>query len=211
MINNITFSHFEGLHKQGYSLDVVFLLTLAKQGVDVKSLCEGSPKLEVLFQGVFRKGLITDQCKLTLSGQSVLDFLQQEISETTPLKKKTNIDSEFERWWKAYPGTDTFVHKGKTFQGTRSMRVKKDDCKIKLKKILDEGEYTIDEMLEALEYEVLQKKENSVKAGENKLKYMQNTLTYLNQRTFEPYIELIKEGVSAPTEEHSVPSGSVDI
>jgi len=191
MINNITFSHFEGLHKQGYSLDVVFLLTLAKQGVDVKSLCEGSPKLEVLFQGVFRKGLITDQCKLTLSGQSVLDFLQQEISETTPLKKKTNIDSEFERWWKAYPGTDTFVHKGKTF--------------------LDEGEYTIDEMLEALEYEVLQKKENSVKAGENKLKYMQNTLTYLNQRTFEPYIELIKEGVSAPTEEHSVPSGSLDI
>ncbi len=155
--------------------------------------------------------MITDQCKLTLSGQSVLDFLQQEISETTPLKKKTNIDSEFERWWKAYPGTDTFVHKGKTFQGTRSMRVKKDDCKIKLKKILDEGEYTIDEMLEALEYEVLQKKENSVKAGENKLKYMQNTLTYLNQRTFEPYIELIKEGVSAPTEEHSVPSGSVDI
>jgi capsule polysaccharide export protein KpsE/RkpR len=91
------------------------------------------------------------------------------------------------------------------------MRVKKDDCKLKFKKILDEGEYTIDELVAALEYEVLQKKENSVKAGENKLKYMQNSLTYLNQRTFEPYIELIKEGNIVPTEEHGAPSGSVDI
>jgi len=189
---------------------MVFLLTLAKQGVDIQSLCEESPKLGALFQGVFRKGLITDQCKLTLSGQAVLDFLQEEISETTPLKKKTSIDSEFERWWKAYPGTDTFVYKGKTFSGTRSLRNKKDDCKLKLKKILDEGEYTIDELIAALEYEVLQKKENSYKAKENKLKYMQNSLTYLNQRTFESYIELIREGGTV-TESTEIPSGSVDI
>ena len=91
------------------------------------------------------------------------------------------------------------------------MRVKKDDCKLKLKKILDEGEYTTDELVAALEYEVLQKKENSVKAGENKLKYMQNSLTYLNQRTFEPFIELIREGANIPAEQPNIPSGSVDI
>ena len=65
-------------------------------------------------------------------------------------------------------------------------------------------------MVEALEYEVVQKKENSVKAGENKLKYMQNSLTYLNQRTFEPFIELIKEGVKIIPSQ-SAPKGSVDI
>jgi len=41
---------------------------------------------------------------------------------------------------------------------------------------------------------VLQKKENSVKTDANKLSFMQNSLTYLNQRTFDPFIELIKEG-----------------
>jgi hypothetical protein len=39
---------------------------------------------------------------------------------------------------------------------------------------------------------------------------MQNSLTYLNQRTFEPFIELIKEGVKIE-QQSSAPSGGVDI
>ena len=57
-------------------------------------------------------------------------------------------------------------------------------------------------MVKALEYEITQKKEESLKKGENKLNFMQNSLTYLNQRTFEPYIELLKENItitSSPT------------
>jgi hypothetical protein len=107
---------------------------------------------------------------------------------------RKKVDDEFERWWKAYPGTDTFSYKGKSFSGSRSMRVKKDECKVKLKKILEEGEYTIDELIAALEFEVLQKKENSLKTGTNKLSFQQNSLTYLNQRTFEPFIELVRAG-----------------
>jgi hypothetical protein len=38
---------------------------------------------------------------------------------------------------------------------------------------------------------------------------MQNSLTYLNQRSFEPFIELIKEG--AVIEETHKPTGSTDI
>ena len=37
-------------------------------------------------------------------------------------------------------------------------------------------------------------KENSVKTKTNRLTFMQNSLTYLNQRSFEPFIELIREG-----------------
>ena len=146
-----------------------------------------------------RKGLISEDNKLTLEGKNLLAFLDSP-SEETYVKQKRSVD-EFDRWWKAYPGTDTFTHKGKSFTGTRSMRVKKDDCKLKLNKILSEGEYTIDELIAALEFEVLQKKENSVKSDSNKLSFMQNSLTYLNQRTFEPFIELIREGakvVSVP-------------
>jgi hypothetical protein len=115
----------------------------------------------------------------------------------------------FEQWWKAYPGTDTFTHKGEIFTGTRGLRVNKEECKIKFDKILGEGEYTANDMLEALQFDVLQKKENSVKAKANKLTYMQNSFSYLNQRSFEPFIELIKEG--AKIEESTKPVGGVDI
>ena len=74
------------------------------------------------------------------------------------------------------------------------MRVKKEDCKVKFNNILLEGDYTCDELIAALEYEVLQKKENSIKTKTNRVTFMQNSLTYLNQRSFEPFIELIREG-----------------
>ncbi len=205
----ITFSHFKELYKNGYDVNMVFLLKISEE-MDVIALCEDDVKLKTLLQGVIRKGLLTEQGKLTLSGRSVIEMLDKEIIEKPLSRKAPDKTDDFERWWKAYPGTDTFAYKGKTFEGTRSLRTKKDDCKIKLTKILNEGEYTIDEMVAALEYEVVQKKENSVKASENKLKYMQNSLTYLNQRTFEPFIELIKEGVKIIPSQ-SAPKGSVDI
>jgi hypothetical protein len=74
------------------------------------------------------------------------------------------------------------------------MRVKKDECKIKFDSIVGEGEYKPTELIAALEYEILQKKENSIKTKVNRLTFMQNSLTYLNQRSFEPFIELIRDG-----------------
>jgi hypothetical protein len=116
-------------------------------------------------------------------------------AKTSKIVKKTQTFAEFERWWAAYPGTDIFTHKGKSFSGGRTLRVYKDDCQVKLDAILAEGEYTVDQLIAALEYEVLQKKENSFKTGTNRLSYMQGSLTYLNQRSFQNYIELINQGV----------------
>jgi len=205
----VTFSHFEELYKNGYTLDMLFVLKLAEEA-DVMFLCNDDLKLKTLLQGMIRKGILTENGNITLSGKAVLEILNKEEVKTPLTRKIPDKTDDFERWWKAYPGTDTFTYKGKSFSGTRSMRVKKDDCKLKFTKILNEGEYTADEMIAALQLEVEQKKDNSVKASENKLKYMQNSLTYLNQRTFEPYIELIKEGATiAPSP--SIPTGSVDI
>ena len=155
-----------------------------------------------------RKGLIseTDE-KITTQGVELLKFM--ETKEATKIVKRKPATSEFEEWWKAYPGTDTFTHKGKKFSGNRGLRQNKDECRLRFDKILLEGEYTAAQLIEALAFDVLQKKENSVKTGNNKLTYMQNSLTYLNQRSFEAFIELIKEG--AKVEEANKPVGGTDI
>lgn len=186
----MTFSHFEELLKSGYSLDMLFFIMLVEDGSDVDSLCE-APKLKMLYQTVRRKGLLSETNKVTILGKQLLEFLNEEEVKM-PKKKKT--DSDFDKWWGVYPGTDTFTYKSQSFTGTRSMRAKKEDCKVKFNSIVGEGEYKPTELIAALEYEILQKKENSIKTKVNRLTFMQNSLTYLNQRSFEPFIELIREG-----------------
>lgn len=150
-------------------------------------------KIAALHQSLVRKGLITDtEDKLTTLGKELLQFI--ETKEPTKIVKKKPATTEFEEWWKVYPGTDTFTHNGKKFSGNRGLRQNKDECRLKFDKILLEGEYTAADLIAALKFDVEQKKENSVKLGTNKLTYMQNSLTYLNQRSYEPFIELIKEG-----------------
>lgn len=196
----ITPSHFEQIVNKGYSIDMICLLKMVEQGIDVTVFCSTSPKLKVMYQTLMRKGVLTEEMKLTLEGQSLMEFVNNPI-QGEYVKAKPSEDA-FERWWKAYPGTDTFTYKGKTFSGSRVLRARKEDCKAKLTKILEEGQYTIDQMLEALDYELIQKKEASLKAKTNKMVFMQNSLTYLNQRTFEPFIELIKAGAKPATGEN---------
>ena len=189
----LTFSHFKELTKAGYSLDMLCFITLIEEGNDVDVMCTDDSKMKMLYQTVRRKGLLSESNKITIIGREVLSFLNEKIEEPKiPKKKKT--DSDFDKWWLTYPGTDTFTYKSQSFTGTRGMRVKKDECKVKFNSIVGEGEYKATELIAALEYEILQKKENSIKTKVNRLTFMQNSLTYLNQRSFEPFIELIREG-----------------
>jgi hypothetical protein len=205
---NITVYHFEEILKAGYSLDIIYILKLIDEGADATALCE-NPKMSVLCQTLRRKGLLTENLKVTLIGKSMIGFLDEEGTPETKLVKEKLDPNNFDEWWKTYPGTDTFTHKDKNFTGTRSLRKNKEECKIKLNTILAEGEYTIEELIAALKYEVLQKKENSYTSKTNKLIYMQNSLTYLNQRSFEPFIELIREGKTI--EEKPIIKGGTDI
>jgi hypothetical protein len=167
-------------------------ITLVEEGNDVDVMCADDAKLKMLYQTVRRKGLLSESNKITIIGKEVLSFLNEKIEQPKIVKKKK--ESDFDKWWNRYPGTDTFTYKSESFIGTRGMRVKKEDCKIKFNNIIGEGEYTSTELIAALEYEILQKKENSLKTKVNRLTFMQNSLTYLNQRSFEPFIELIREG-----------------
>lgn len=186
---NISPSHFEELIKKGHSLDTIYLLTLINEDYDVLSLCKESIKIDTLYKSLIRKGLIVDEKTISTLGKDLLAFI--ETPSVTKLERRKDTSTEFDDWWKAYPGTDQFTYKGKTFKGTRTLRQNKEECKLKFNKILLEGEYTAKQLIDALLYDVSQKKENSVANKTNKLTYMQNSLTYLNQRTFEPIIELL--------------------
>lgn len=168
-------------------------------------MCQDSLKVANLRQGLIRKGFITDEEELTINGTELLAFVESK-GEKKYVKRKP-ATAEFDKWWKTFPGTDIFTHKNRKFSGNRSLRTGKEECRLKFEKILLEGEYTAAQLTEALEYDVLSKKEASILEGTNKLKYMQNSLTYLNQRSYEPFIELIQEGIKATP----VSSGSFDI
>ena len=204
---NLSPWHFEELIKKSYSLDHIFLLKLIEQQIDIQPLCDGSMKIAALLSGLIRKGLISEHDeKITTMGKELLTFIDSK--EEKKIVKQKPATTEFNDWWLSYPGTDTFTHKGKTFAGSRTLRQNRDECRLKYDKILLEGEYTSSQLVEALKFDVLQKKEASLKENTNKLTYMQNSFTYLNQRSYEPFIELINAGIII---KETKSNGSTDI
>ena len=186
--------HFVEIMKKAHSLDTLFLLKLIEEGYSVQTLCTDSAKIKNIYSGIVRKGFVTTEGKITLTGKDLLKFMT--TPEGSKLVKRAPDKGDFDTWWKAYPGTDTFIHNGRRFQGSRSLRAGKAKCKQAFHKILEEGEYKAEQLIKALEFDVLQKKEDSLTKSRNGLTFMQNSMTYLNQRSFESYIELMESGVS---------------
>lgn len=185
---------FKELRSRGLSLDLIFILENWED-------CRKEESIKPLLLTLDRKGYTLGGL-VTQSGKELLESLTSKKIKT---KKFPKFEDEFDRWWKIYPGTTEFTYRGRTFTGSRALRVKKEECKTKFESILSKGT-TGEEMLMALEKEIEQKKNESLKTGQNKLNFMQNTLTYLNQRTFEPYIELIKESSN-----NKPPGNTIDI
>ena len=195
---DISPSHYLNLMKKAYSLDAIYLLKLIERGDDIRELFI-SARITNVYTSLIRKGFVTAQKELTLTGKELLAYLDTDPGTMIVKKKKAKIADNFDIWWKAYPGTNTFTYKGKTFKGSRSIRTAKDKCRNKYEEIINSGEYTSQELLDALVFDVTQKKEASIKGRENKLTYMQNSLTYLNQGSYDAYVELIKEGAKIET------------
>lgn len=194
---NVTPSHFEQLLKQSYSLDHIFLLKLVEANIEIQPLIDGSMKIAGLYQSLIRKGLVSDVTQeITQIGRELLTFADTEVKE--PMKKLKQKSSDFESWWNAFPSTDNFEHKARKFPGSRALKRAREDCRIKFNKILAEGEYVAQDIVDATNLDVYLKKEASVRSGDNKLSFLQNSLTYLVQRSFEPFIEMIKTGVEVP-------------
>ena len=190
---NLTAFHFRELIVKSYSLDHIFLLKMIHEQFDLSILVKESAKIAALKQSLIRKGLITEtEDKLTTLGVELLVFIDSK--ESKKIEKKKVDDSKFEEFWSNFPGTNNFTHHGHSFTGDRSLRINKDDCRIKFDKVLLENEYTSEELIGALKLHILKIKEESVKTNVNKLTYLHNSSTYLSQRDYEPFIELIQQG-----------------
>ena len=204
---HITPQMFKELIKKSYNLDLIYLLKLIEEQHDIAPMYEDSMKIAALYQTLIRKGLITeDDEKLTNTGKDLLKFIGDQKNEE--IVKRKPITTDFEEWWKNYPPTDSFDVNGITFKGSRALRRGKQECKRKFETILNEGDYTAQQIIDALKFEVEQKIERSLKERKNMLTFMQGSVTYLNQRTFEGFIELMEQ------EDNNKPkptSGPIDI
>jgi len=209
---NVTPFHFEQLLKQSYSLDHIFLLKLVEANIDIQPLTDGSMKIAGLYQSLVRKGLVSDVTQsITQVGRELLTFADSEVKQS--MKKLKIKESEFDNWWNAFPSTDHFEYNGRKFTGSRGLKRSREDCRIKFNKILAEGEYKGEDIVNATLLDVYLKKEASVKSGENRLSFIQNSFTYITQRSFEPFLEMILTGIN-PMKMHqssNTKTGSTDI
>jgi len=187
----ITPNHYLALAKKAYSLDMIFLLKLIEEDYDIKPLVLGSKRIENVYHGLIRKLLLTDEGKLNLESKNLLKFISSE--DNIILTKRVSHDDSFDEWWKIYPGTDGFTHRNRTFSLTRNLRGDKTRARRCWKAVLDKGEYTSEEIINATKFDIAQRKEMSVKNGKNQLTYMQNSATYIYQGTFAAFIEHMRE------------------
>jgi hypothetical protein len=175
---------------------------------DIQPLYKDSMKIAALYQSLLRKGLITkDEEKLTTAGKDLLKFV--ETTDNKKIIKRKPVTTDFEEWWKNYPTTDTWTLDQHSYKGTRALRRGKEECRRKFKSIIQEGEYTAQQLIKALDYEVNQKVQRSIKERKNIMSFMQGSITYLNQRTFEAFIELMKQDKNDNTPEPT--SGPTDV
>jgi len=194
-IFNISAEGFQELQKSGLTLDQLFYLECKANKVNLRDIVS-SDKIATWRQSLIRKGFMTEEKEVSVDGFELLKAVGSgEAFKGTIEKKHESNEAAFEEWWKAYPPSDIFEYKGKRFEGVRAIKRNKTQCKEKFLQVLNEGEYTANDLIRVLEFEVHIKKEESVRRNENQMRYMVNTLSYLNQRLFEGLMELSKGSI----------------
>lgn len=202
---NITLEKYIKILDAGYSLDILYILKLIKEKVDISQEIL-HPKLGAIHQMLLRKGLATDEWKVTMDGDTLLDYLEEDGEKLKEIVKKVKTEG-FDKWWLTYCPTNHFVYKNKVFSGTQSKRIKKDDCKKLFQKIVNEG-ISAEDIIGATEYHFQVAKDLSFKHGKNEISFIGNSFRYLNERMFAPYIDMYKSKIK--TTETAL-SNAVDI
>jgi len=149
-------------------------------------------------EALVRKGYLTHDNQPTLQGKAFYEALQNtdDVVNLTKVIKETRqrTVSSFDAWWECYPATDRFTVGSKEFKNTRTLRSNKDKCKEIFNRIINSGEYTAEEIIEATKMDVLARKEASMKGNDNKVTFMNKSEVYLNQKAFDAYVEMYRNG-----------------
>ncbi len=130
----------------------------------------------------------TDKAKLLLfeyinesnqvTGKTV-ELLEKLLSEN---KVSSWNSINFDEWWNKYPISDEHSF----FPMTRPLRVRKEECRILFNKVIKNG-ISLHDLLSALDKEVTTRRNRSIDS--NEMKYMTNSLNYLQGQYYLPWME----------------------
>lgn len=194
IINLINLSQLQLLNSLHYNLDHYYALELISNNPGSYNLPDS------VINTLMRKSLIVShesKFTITTTGTELYTKIKNCTSYIDPKEAKKelklikqSLNESFLEWWTLYPSGDQIIIDGKEFSGSRAFKVQKEACEKKYIELLKE--YTHADLLLGLSYDIFLKKKQCLHSGENKFKYMQNSLTYLNQKTFDSFISMAK-------------------
>lgn len=146
-----------------------------------------------------RKDLITPSRKITDKGQAlyeaVVSLQPMEVvikeREKKGKEKKEKMDMCFEHFYSRYPVNDEW---GDYPMTTRlKFSTGKETCKKAYQRIISEGEYTEQDMLDILEYKIYIQKKESKLQKKNCMKFLGTINNYLKEARYEGFLSAAKK------------------
>ena len=166
-------------------INALFVIHLLLKGLDPIRI--GHPKVGSWMQNLKRRGFVSkDRDEVTLAGKLLYRMIKEDKDEELFVK----VDASFDEWWKVYPATDMFEHRGKQFTGGQKKNLKKAQCKLIFERYVNEGKFTAEEIIEGTRYHMEVVKDLSIQKRDNQMRFVPNSLRYLNELVFEPYVAL---------------------
>ena len=161
------------------------------------------PKLaqnyEIIMQNLFRRDFIKlydenivgmkhvrNLC-VSLKGENVMKALREFKWEEKGEEFYISVETYFNEFWDTFPSSDRW----NKYNATRALKSDKNGCNKKYTKLILEEGYKHEDIMKALQFQIQLFKKNST-ILENKMKFFQNSSTWLQQKTFLEYLELMK-------------------
>lgn len=158
---------------------------------------------DVLMQNLYRRNFIdfkeienpvnykkVENIFITTKGEEVIAHIKDVLEGLTKNQQIpiVSVEANFDEFWTLFPSSDKWGN----FSATRSLKSDKENCRKKYKKLINEEGYKHEDIIKALSYQIALFKKNST-VIDNKMKFFQNSLTWINQRTFIQYLEILSD------------------
>lgn len=131
---------------------------------------------------------------ITEKGEEVMqttnEFYEQIKNTELSDAVLTTFDTQFNEFWETFPTSDKY----QGYPHTRVLRSDKERCKKYYKKALEEASH--EDIIKALVYEIKMREKNSInnfKSSFSDFKFMKASSTWLHQKEYNIYIQLMKE------------------
>lgn len=127
---------------------------------------------------------------VTDKGEEVISTLKQDFNNLKNMNvefDKTNFEVKFNEFWDTFPTSDKYS----IYPRTRVLRSDQEHIRKNYRKILQD--YSHEEIMKALKYEIEMRKNNSNGKDYSNFKYMKAIATWLNTKEFLAINELMKE------------------